>query len=124
MIRAYTTDPKSKFRLVYNEIVQLPPGCNLTVFEIKDPVASASSSIKLRLIFWRRGEDFSVSVKTSANKKFLDYFFYNWNSDEFVEASIPFTFSYKKISYIFNFSTKINSYTNQRTIHLTLWAIA
>jgi hypothetical protein len=124
MIRAYRTNPKVKFRLVYNEIVQLPPDCNLVVFEVKDTIVSTISTIKLRLIFSRQGKDFTVSVKTSLNKKFLDYIFYNWNSEEFVEARKPFTFTYKNTSYLFNFSTKINSYTMQRTIHLTLWAIS
>lgn len=124
MIRAYRTDTKDKFRLVYNEIVQLPPSCDLTVFEIRDSVNSSISNIRLRLIFSRGGEDFTVSVKTSENKKYLDYIFYNWNSNEFVEANKPFTFTYKEVRYFFNFSTKINSYTNQRTIHLTLWAIS
>ena len=123
MIRAYKTDTKDKYRLVYNEIVQLPPGCDLIVFEIKDMAISTISVISLRLIFSRRGADFTVSVKTSENKKFLDYIFYNWNSDEFIEARKPFTFIFREVSYLFNFSTKINSYTNQRTIHLTLWAI-
>lgn len=124
MIKAYRTDTKDRFRLIHNEIVQLPPGCDLMVFEAKDALISSVSNIRLRLIFSRKGDDFTVSVKTSENKKFLDYIFYNWNSSEFVEARTPFTFTYKRVSYLFNFSTKINSYTNQRTIHLTLWAIS
>lgn len=124
MIRTYRTDTKDKFRLVLNEIVQLPPECDLTVFEIKDRFIESVSVIRLRLIFSRRGDDFTVSVKTSENKKFLDYTFFNWNSEEYTQAQKPFTFSYKGVNYLFNFSTKINLYTNQRTIHLTLWAIS
>ncbi|MDX2174250.1 MAG: hypothetical protein SFY56_14200 [Bacteroidota bacterium] len=113
MIRAYNITEELKYKLIGSEYFQLPPSCNLAIIEV--------GLIKFRLIFSNNGVAFSLSAKKSSNNQFLDFYFYNWNSEIMTDLKKPITFTFQGKKYNLNVSTKINFNNNIRTVNYTLW---
>lgn len=122
MIRAFNTIDNFKYKLIRNETLQLPPFTNVLILELD---TDNVSKMAIRLIFSTNGKEFSLASRKSDDGKYLDYYFYNWNSENFVDLKKPLIItknSGEKV-YSLNLSIKLNTYTNIRTIIFTLWQV-
>lgn len=122
MTKAYNISENTTYKLICNETVQLPPFANILEMVID---ASQSTKMPIRFIFSSHGKEFSLVSRKSNDGKYLEYFFYNWNSENFVDLKKPLiiTKNNGEITYWLYLSTKINLYTNIRTVIYTLWQI-